>query len=244
MSFNVGNGSLTAHISSTRLHEISENKKPPEMTLWGKIKHFFFSTHQEEALKCVYKLYHHSDSDMSNQEIRDVFITLRTLASPGCKDKFIISHNGSFDEYIIDGEKILSLPTLPTPPTLTNHHIGQDHEEDIWHDCLTYEEMAAVEGRNSLSSEEAYIQGVVSIALLIEQRLKNFSKATLLWELGRNSKKAYDLASSIQKKVEHKVNDKQEFKKDIDELIAIPGVMKLLSDEIINMPEFILVQKG
>lgn len=243
MSFNVGNGLLTAHISSNRLHEISKNNTPPEMTLWGKIKDFFFSTHQEEALECVYKLYHHSDFGMSNQEIKDVFIKLQTLASPGCKDKFIISQKDSSDEYIIDGEKILSLPTLPT---LTNQHIAQDDEEDIWYDCLTDEEMAAAAAaeRNLLASEEAYIQSVNIIVPLIEKRLKSFSKATLLWMLGRHSKKAYDLASSIQKKVESQVHDKQELKKIIDELIAIPGVIKLLSDEIIKMPEFILVQKG
>ncbi|WP_299996278.1 hypothetical protein [uncultured Cedecea sp.] len=252
MSFNVGDGWVTSHINSTRLYEVSKRKELPEITLWEKIKHFFFSTGYKEAVKCIHKLYHHQDYNMSDLEIRDVFTTLQHLASPGCKHKFSISSNDSLDEYIIDGEIILSRPRLG------RHNLLQDSEEEVWYDCegddrwsvATDNDLSVVSARQvnipviTESNETAYVQSIVTIVPLIEQRLRNIGAMKLGWTLGSDSAKAYKLANSIKEKIESKVSDKQTFKKDIDALIAIPGIIKLLPDELINMPEFILVKNG
>ncbi|MFP1877694.1 SGNH/GDSL hydrolase family protein [Lonsdalea quercina] len=92
MSLNIGNGLLSAHISGERLHAIANNSTPPEMSLWEKIKEFFFSTHQKEALECIYKLYHHANIQISAEEVHGAFIRLCELASPGCKEQFSYSY--------------------------------------------------------------------------------------------------------------------------------------------------------
>lgn len=130
MSFSVGSGLLTAHISHHRLYDIKESSSPPEISLWEKIKHFFFSTHQKEALSCVYKLYHHESLNLSEQEIRDTFIRLKTLASPDCRNKFVIDRSISEDIYKINDEVILSVPRAYCD-SLSNS------DEDIWYDCLS-----------------------------------------------------------------------------------------------------------
>jgi len=133
MLFNVGNGLLTAHISHERLHDIQTNKSPPEMVLWEKIKDFFFSTHQKTALEYIHKLYHHADYNLSEQDIREVFINLRDLASLGFKNKFSVDSSIYADVYKIDGEIILSCPKS----NLHEHRIWSDtddEDDDIWQD--------------------------------------------------------------------------------------------------------------
>ena len=129
MSFNVGSGLLTAHISHHRLHDIKEDSSLPEISLWEKIKHFFFSTHQKEALNCIHRLYHHDSLQMSEQDIRDTFIQLKTLAAPGCRNKFVIDENHSEVSYKINDEIILTVPRA-------NNNSISNSSDDIWYDCL------------------------------------------------------------------------------------------------------------
>lgn len=131
MSFNVGNSFITAQISSQRLHNIRDNSSPPETSLWERIKEFFFSTHQREALDCVHRLYHSADYEMSSQDIRAVFIKLQNLASPGHRDKFIIDSHVFADTYKINGLEILSIPKEETNDI-------SEQKNDIWHDCLSH----------------------------------------------------------------------------------------------------------
>lgn len=129
MSFNIGSGLLQAHINHHRLHDIKNSSSPPEISLWEKIKHFFFSTHQKEALNCVYRLYNHDSLQMSEQDIRDTFIQLRTLAAPGCRNKFVIDENHSEVSYKINDEIILAVPRTNDDPISNSSDV-------IWYDCL------------------------------------------------------------------------------------------------------------
>ena len=147
MSFNIGSGFVTAQISFQRLHHIRDNVSLPQTSLWERIKEFFFSTHQREALDCLHRLYHHADYEMSSQDIRDTFIRLQKLASPGHRDKFIIDSMVTADIYKIDEVEILSVPASETAGLATqgyetwydchNDDSGFDrqHSKDIWQDC-------------------------------------------------------------------------------------------------------------
>ena len=136
MSFSVGSGFLNAEISLERLHNIKENALPPEMSLWEKIKHFFCSTRQDEALNCIYRLYHHEQFQMSEQDIRETFIQLKQLASPGSRNRFIIDRNNDNDIYKINEEVILSRPrTDDIHRTTQNDWSDCDEVDDDWHDC-------------------------------------------------------------------------------------------------------------
>lgn len=104
MPFSVGQGYFRSSISTERFEAIREGSCPPEMSLWEKIKAYFFSTYQEEALQCIFQLYHHQELNLTPVQIRGSYIKLRALASPGCSDYFSIDSHDSVDELIIKGD--------------------------------------------------------------------------------------------------------------------------------------------
>ncbi|EDH2054843.1 pathogenicity island 2 effector protein SseI, partial [Salmonella enterica subsp. enterica serovar Enteritidis] len=53
MPFHIGSGCLPAIISNRRIYRIAWSDTPPEMSSWEKMKEFFCSTHQTEALECI-----------------------------------------------------------------------------------------------------------------------------------------------------------------------------------------------
>jgi len=108
MSLNIGNGFITAHITEQRLQSIKESTLPLEMSLWEKIKDFFCHAQHETALNCLHRLYHHESLKLSEDDIRETFLQLKYLASPGCRNRFFIDKNN--DEYIykINDEIIFS----------------------------------------------------------------------------------------------------------------------------------------
>lgn len=128
MSFNVGSGLMTARISDSRLDAIKNHGVLPELSWWEKIKDFFFSTHQQQAFNCLYRLCNHRPMQLSERDIQLSFEQLRSLASPGCTHKFILEK--THDEIIwrIEQNILLSLPYRQR---------ASDHcsAEDIWHDC-------------------------------------------------------------------------------------------------------------
>lgn len=128
MSFNVGSGFMTAQISDSRLYAIKNHGVQPELSWWEKIKDFFFSTHQQQALNCVYRLCHHRHMQLSDQEIHLSFERLKSLASPGCREKFTVEKTHEEIIYRIEGNVLLSRP-YRHPAT------EGDSAEDIWHDC-------------------------------------------------------------------------------------------------------------
>ncbi len=54
MPFHIGSGCLPATISNRRIYRIAWSDTPPEMSSWEKMKEFFCSTHQTEALECIW----------------------------------------------------------------------------------------------------------------------------------------------------------------------------------------------
>ena len=132
MSFNVGTGFFTAQISLERLHNIKESALLPEMKLWEKIKEFFCSTRQSDALNCLHQLYHHESLGLSEQDILNTFVQLRGLASPGCRNRFTIDRNNNSDIYKINNEIILSVPRSMRADDIW---FDCNEDNDVWSDC-------------------------------------------------------------------------------------------------------------
>jgi len=52
---------------------------------------------------------------------------------------------------------------------------------------------------------------------------------------------AMSIGKRIVKNINQQVDNKQTFKKDIDSLLKIPGMMQLIPPEITNIPEFSII---
>ncbi|EJP2092670.1 type III secretion system effector, partial [Salmonella enterica] len=105
-------GYFKSSISVEKFNAIKDSSRPPEMSLWEKIKEYFFSTYHAEALECLFKLYHYQELNLTPVQVRGAYIKLRALASQGCKEQFIIESQGQADELIIkgdNGETLLSI---------------------------------------------------------------------------------------------------------------------------------------
>ncbi|ARF52139.1 hypothetical protein DSJ_23000 (plasmid) [Pantoea stewartii subsp. stewartii DC283] len=64
---------------------------PPHMTIWEKIKDFFFTTGEREALDCLFELCNPTP-DLTSSEIEDIFFRLKALCSPAYKERFCHNH--------------------------------------------------------------------------------------------------------------------------------------------------------
>ncbi len=91
MGISVGDSYLTATISNDRINEMLITHTPPHMTIWGKIKDFFFATGEKEALDCLFKLCNPTP-DLTSSEIEDTFFRLKALCSSGYKERFCHNH--------------------------------------------------------------------------------------------------------------------------------------------------------
>lgn len=91
MSISVGSSYLTASISNDRINEMLISHAPPHMTIWEKIKDFFFATGEREALDCLFKLCNPTP-DLTSCEIEDIFFRLKALCSPAYKERFCHNH--------------------------------------------------------------------------------------------------------------------------------------------------------
>lgn len=112
MPLSVGQGYFTSSISSEKFNAIKESARLPELSLWEKIKAYFFTTHHAEALECIFNLYHHQELNLTPVQVRGAYIKLRALASQGCKEQFIIESQEHADKLIIkddNGDNILSI---------------------------------------------------------------------------------------------------------------------------------------
>ncbi|ELE5795194.1 E3 ubiquitin--protein ligase, partial [Salmonella enterica] len=110
MPFHVGSGCLPATISNRRIYRIAWSDTPPKMSSWEKIKEFFCSTHQTEALECIRKICH-PPAGTTREDVVSRFGQLRTLAYAGCKENI---HSGQHGENYFcildeDSQEILSV---------------------------------------------------------------------------------------------------------------------------------------
>ncbi|ECF6027517.1 E3 ubiquitin--protein ligase [Salmonella enterica subsp. houtenae] len=110
MPFHVGSGCLPATISNLRINRIAQSASPPEMSLWEKMKEFFCSTHQTEALECIWMICH-PPAGTTREAVVSRFEQLRTLAYAGCEESIQSGRHGEGQFCILDADsqEILSV---------------------------------------------------------------------------------------------------------------------------------------
>nr|QWI67186.1 SPI-2 type III secretion system effector E3 ubiquitin transferase SspH2 [Salmonella enterica subsp. enterica] len=110
MPFHIGSGCLPATISNRRIYRIAWSDTPPEMSSWEKMKEFFCSTHQTEALECIWTICH-PPAGTTREDMINRFELLRTLAYAGWEESI---HSGQHGENYFcildeDSQEILSV---------------------------------------------------------------------------------------------------------------------------------------
>ncbi len=110
MPFHIGSGCLPATISNRRIYRIAWSDTPPEMSSWEKMKEFFCSTHQTEALECIWAICH-PPAGTTREDMINRFELLRTLAYAGWEESI---HSGLHGENYFcildeDSQEILSV---------------------------------------------------------------------------------------------------------------------------------------
>ncbi len=110
MPFHIGSGCLPAIISNRRIYRIAWSDTPPEMSSWEKMKEFFCSTHQTEALECIWTICH-PPAGTTREDVVNRFELLRTLAYDGWEENI---HSGQHGENYFcildeDSQEILSV---------------------------------------------------------------------------------------------------------------------------------------
>lgn len=133
MSLSVGNGFISGTINQEKIRDIRDNCSQPKMSIWEKIKDFFFSTHQGDALKCLHTIFNHQELKMTPLDIHTEFYHLQSLAAEGHQDKFckVTDHNLGVSHYSIDGLYLFSLPNvLNSRTSLNNEDISYNYNDD------------------------------------------------------------------------------------------------------------------
>ncbi|EGC9336304.1 SPI-2 type III secretion system effector E3 ubiquitin transferase SspH2 [Salmonella enterica] len=110
MPFHIGSGCLPATISNRRIYRIAWSDTPPEMSSWEKMKEFFCSTHQTEALEGIWTICH-PPAGTTREDVVSRFELLRTLAYAGWEESI---HSGQHGENYFcildeDSQEILSV---------------------------------------------------------------------------------------------------------------------------------------
>ncbi|EGI0337829.1 SPI-2 type III secretion system effector E3 ubiquitin transferase SspH2, partial [Salmonella enterica] len=103
-------GCLPATISNRCIYRIAWSDTPPEMSSWEKMKEFFCSTHQTEALECIWAICH-PPAGTTREDVINRFELLRTLAYAGWEESI---HSGQHGENYFcildeDSQEILSV---------------------------------------------------------------------------------------------------------------------------------------
>ncbi|EJJ4223529.1 leucine-rich repeat domain-containing protein [Salmonella enterica] len=110
MPFHVGSGCLPATISNHRIYLIALFNTQPEMSSWEKMKEFFCSTHQTEALECIWTICH-PPAGTTREDVVRRFERLRMLAYAGCEESIQSGRHGEGQFCILDADsqEILSV---------------------------------------------------------------------------------------------------------------------------------------
>ncbi|EGJ0369342.1 E3 ubiquitin--protein ligase [Salmonella enterica] len=110
MPFYVGSGCRPATISNRRIYRIAWSDTPPEMSSWEKCKEFFCSTHQTEALECIWTICH-PPAGTTREDVVSRFEQIRTLAYAGCEENIHSGLHGENHFCIMDedNQEILSV---------------------------------------------------------------------------------------------------------------------------------------
>ncbi|KMT44962.1 E3 ubiquitin--protein ligase [Salmonella enterica subsp. enterica serovar Napoli] len=110
MPFHIGSGCLPATISNHRIYLIALFNTQPEMSSWEKMKEFFCSTHQTEALECIWMICH-PPAGTTREDVVRRFERLRMLAYAGCEENIHSGRHGESNFCILDAgnQEILSV---------------------------------------------------------------------------------------------------------------------------------------
>ncbi|EDU8393001.1 type III secretion system effector E3 ubiquitin transferase SspH2, partial [Salmonella enterica subsp. houtenae] len=110
MPFHVGSGCLPATIINHRIYLIALFNTQPEMSSWEKMKEFFCSTHQTEALGCIWTICH-PPAGTTREDVVMRFERLRMLAYAGCEENIHSGRHGESNFCILDAgnQEILSV---------------------------------------------------------------------------------------------------------------------------------------
>ncbi|EBU7167743.1 E3 ubiquitin--protein ligase [Salmonella enterica subsp. enterica serovar Stockholm] len=110
MPFHVGGGCLPATINNHRIYLIALFNTQPEMSSWEKMKEFFCSTHQTEALECIWMICH-PPAGTTREDVVRRFERLRMLAYAGCEENIHSGLHGESNFCILDAgnQEILSV---------------------------------------------------------------------------------------------------------------------------------------
>ncbi|MGF3847434.1 E3 ubiquitin--protein ligase, partial [Salmonella enterica] len=103
-------GCLPATISNHRIYLIALFNTQPEMSSWEKMKEFFCSTHQTEALECIWMICH-PPAGTTREDVVRRFERLRMLAYAGCEENIHSGCHGESNFCILDAgnQEILSV---------------------------------------------------------------------------------------------------------------------------------------
>lgn len=89
MCLSIGNSFFVrTKITTHDIKEIQKSNSPIQLTLWEKIKDFFFSTGKEKAYSCIAKL-NNALTELNSKEAEKNFLILKDLASERHKNHFI-----------------------------------------------------------------------------------------------------------------------------------------------------------
>ncbi|EAX5653114.1 E3 ubiquitin--protein ligase, partial [Salmonella enterica] len=97
-------------ISNHRIYLIALFNTQPEMSSWEKMKEFFCSTHQTEALECIWMICH-PPAGTTREDVVRRFERLRMLAYAGCGENIHSGRHGESNFCILDAgnQEILSV---------------------------------------------------------------------------------------------------------------------------------------
>ncbi|EBM7136477.1 E3 ubiquitin--protein ligase, partial [Salmonella enterica] len=97
-------------ISNHRIYLIALFNTQPEMSSWEKMKEFFCSTHQTEALECIWMICH-PPAGTTREDVVRRFERLRMLAYAGCEENIHSGRHGESNFCILDAgnQEILSV---------------------------------------------------------------------------------------------------------------------------------------
>ncbi|EJU7423492.1 E3 ubiquitin--protein ligase, partial [Salmonella enterica] len=93
-----------------RIYLIALFNTQPEMSSWEKMKEFFCSTHQTEALECIWMICH-PPAGTTREDVVRRFERLRMLAYAGCEENIHSGRHGESNFCILDAgnQEILSV---------------------------------------------------------------------------------------------------------------------------------------
>ncbi|MGN7915526.1 NEL-type E3 ubiquitin ligase domain-containing protein [Enterobacter sp. 22466] len=136
MPFQVGNGCISAAISSRCIKDIASSDTSPHLSVWDKIKAFFCSTKKPEVLELIRQICH-PPAGTTLEQVAGRFEQLRTFAFSGFAENVQFGRHGEKHFCILDenSQEMLSVTiddagkyTVKCQEHHETHHLTPDAE--------------------------------------------------------------------------------------------------------------------